>query len=479
MGLLFVPLYIKYLGMEAYGLIGAFAVLQAWLALLDAGMTPALSREMAHFKAGARSAKSIRDLLRSLEVIGGTLALIVAVGIWVLSTWMAADWFVTEKMPVSEVATAIYLMGVVAAFRLIENIYRSSLVGLEQQVSLNAVTSAIATFRGVGSVGVLAWISPTVKAFFFWHVFLSGLSVILFSLIVYRVLPRAVDRVHFSWVSIAAIWRFSAGMTLISLLSLMLMFTDKVLLSRLLSLESFGYYMFAFAVANVLNLLATPMNLAFFPRFTALLSQRDHSALVESFHLGAQLMTVLVGSAALVLVAFGDVFLDVWTRDHVLATNTYPLVAVLVIGSLLNCLMQLPYQMQLAHGWTRLTIKINVVAVVLLVPSVFWVVPQYGAIGAAWIWLVLNAFYLVVAAYFMFRKLLATEYWRWCFIDIALPLGMAAFGLYLLRLILWPGQDIWSQIVCLCIAAVSTLTITSLAAPSIRARLLFNLGRLA
>jgi O-antigen/teichoic acid export membrane protein len=37
-GLAFIPLYIKYLGIEAYGLIGMFAVLQTWLALLDAGM---------------------------------------------------------------------------------------------------------------------------------------------------------------------------------------------------------------------------------------------------------------------------------------------------------------------------------------------------------------------------------------------------------------------------------------------------------
>jgi hypothetical protein len=45
MGVAFVPLYIKYLGMEAYGLIGIFAILQAWLVLLDMGMKwPALPR---------------------------------------------------------------------------------------------------------------------------------------------------------------------------------------------------------------------------------------------------------------------------------------------------------------------------------------------------------------------------------------------------------------------------------------------------
>ena len=48
MGLVFVPVYIKYLGIESYGLIGFFASLQAWFALLDMGMTPG-------FKQGERA----------------------------------------------------------------------------------------------------------------------------------------------------------------------------------------------------------------------------------------------------------------------------------------------------------------------------------------------------------------------------------------------------------------------------------------
>jgi O-antigen/teichoic acid export membrane protein len=61
MGLAFIPLYIKYLGIEAYGLIGLFAIIQAWLSLLDMGMTPMLGREMARSTGGSHTAQSIRD----------------------------------------------------------------------------------------------------------------------------------------------------------------------------------------------------------------------------------------------------------------------------------------------------------------------------------------------------------------------------------------------------------------------------------
>ena len=35
MGLAFVPWYVRYLGIESYGLIGVFGTMQVWLALLD------------------------------------------------------------------------------------------------------------------------------------------------------------------------------------------------------------------------------------------------------------------------------------------------------------------------------------------------------------------------------------------------------------------------------------------------------------
>ena len=92
MALAFLPLYVQYLGIEAYGLIGLFGALQAWLMLLDAGMSPTLGREMARFTAGARTVQSIRDLLRSLEIVGVIVACTIGAWLWAASGWLARDW---------------------------------------------------------------------------------------------------------------------------------------------------------------------------------------------------------------------------------------------------------------------------------------------------------------------------------------------------------------------------------------------------
>ena len=171
MGIVFLPIYIGYLGIEAYGLVGLFAVMQAWLTLLDLGMTPTLNREMARFTAGVHTTHYIRDLLRSLEIVCFCIAGVIVLIILMLSTWLASDWLKAQKLPVDEVASAISIMAFVVALRFVEGIYRGALFGLERQVWYNAVSVVLATIRQVGAVAILAWVSPTIQAFFIWQAF--------------------------------------------------------------------------------------------------------------------------------------------------------------------------------------------------------------------------------------------------------------------------------------------------------------------
>src|ERR1017187_5649228 len=233
MQLAFVPLYVRYLGIEAYDLIGIFAMLQVWLTLLDMGMKPALGREMARFTGGAHNAQSIRDLLRSIELIGIAIAGGVALAIWGVSGWLASHWVTAKTLPAEVVAHAFAVMGVVTALRFIEDIYTSSILGLQRQVLQNIVTSITATVRGLGAVALLAWISPAIGAFFLWQGLISMINVALLAGIVYRALPPAPLPARFSASALVKIWRFAAGIVAISFLALLLGQVDKILLSRL------------------------------------------------------------------------------------------------------------------------------------------------------------------------------------------------------------------------------------------------------
>lgn len=478
MGLAFIPLYIQYLGMESYGLIGLFAAMQAWLTLLDMGMTPTLNREMARFTAGVRDTQSMHDLLRSLETICVVLAVAVALAVWGASGYLAGDWLNAESLPVPVVAQAISIMGLVAALRFVEGIYRGSLFGLQRQVWYNGMNSVLATLRHGGAVFVLAWLSPTIQAFFYWQAAVSLLSVAVFSAGVHRALPVPPVPARFTFEAIADIWRFASGMMAITFLAILLTQVDKVLLSRLLSLESFGYYTLAVTVAGVLYLATGPITAALYPRLVELAALENEGPLASTYHQGAQLITVLMAPVMALLCVFPESVVFVWSGDTGLAESTAPILSVFVLGVFLNGLVHMPAQLQLAYGWVSLGIRTNIVAVMVLIPAILWVVPRYGAIGAAWIWVALNTGYVLITIQFMHRRLLLREKLEWYVADVLIP-AIGAIGIMLLARWFQPiiYQDRWDWFFFLCLVTSFALAVSLVLAGRIRSTLLSLLRR--
>src|SRR5579864_3785805 len=137
MNVAFIPIYIAQIGLESFGLIGVLATLQASFALLDFGMTPLLGRETARYLSGAHTPFSIRSLLRSVEIIIVLLAVVITTLIYAASGWIANHWLGSTSFSPSSIGALLTLMGAIVGIRLVEMLYRSALMGLHRQVSLN------------------------------------------------------------------------------------------------------------------------------------------------------------------------------------------------------------------------------------------------------------------------------------------------------------------------------------------------------
>src|SRR5208283_5884335 len=77
MSLAFVPLYIRFMGIESYGLVGMFASLQALFGILDLGLSATMNREMARLSTNPENRRDARDLARTLEVMFWGLAIVI------------------------------------------------------------------------------------------------------------------------------------------------------------------------------------------------------------------------------------------------------------------------------------------------------------------------------------------------------------------------------------------------------------------
>lgn len=462
------PLYIHFLGIEAFGLIGFFLSLTAILQLLDLGLGTVLNRQFAQYSMQSDKAQEMHDLLRTLEIIYWLIGIAIGVTMAALAPAIAAYWLKPQQLSVETAAQALAMMGIAIAFQWPRALYGGGLMGLQRQVAFNLVSSITGTVNNLGGVLILWLVSPTLQAYVAWFMAISLVDTLSTGLLLWRSLPKAPARPTFRPRPLAGIWRFAAGMTGISITSVIQTQLDKVILVKVLPLDAFGYYSLASRVAGGLSYLMGPISAAFFPRFSQLLLVNDRQELARLYHRSCQLMSVLVLPPAVVLTLFSYELLFLWTQDRSIAENSYLVLGLLTAGTAFNALASLPYALQLASGWTRLTLIVNTAATLLQAPLIYIMSVKYGGVGAAIVWVIFNALYIFVGLSLMHRRLLRGELLRWYHLDIGQPLLAAVAVGSVWKWLIPFSETVWLSLLNLTLVSVATLAAAIIAAPEIR-----------
>lgn len=423
-GLVLVPLYIRFLGIEAYGLIGVYLSLTGLLSVMDMGLGATLNRELARLSASQDTGQEARNLVRTMELVYWGMGILIGAGIFVLAPLIARHWINVQVSSMATVEQAVILMGIVAALEWPGALYTGGLTGLQRQVLLNGVVAGTATIKSVGVVLVLWLVSPTITAFFKWQMLISALQTALLAAALWSALPDSGEGSAFRGSLLVRNWRFAAGMTGITVIVTVLTQIDKILLSKLLTLEAFGYYVLAFNAAGLLTHLVNPVFTALFPRFSQLAMGEGGEGLSSLYHKGCQLLSLVVLPAALTMAFFSREVLMLWIGNSATADRTYVLFGLLLIGTTMNALMTIPYALQVAFGWTRLIFLQNLVGMIFLVPALVWMIRAFGPNGAAIVWIILNLGYVAIMIPMMHRRLLKDEMWRWYLVDVGIPLAI-------------------------------------------------------
>lgn len=462
-----VPFYVRLMGIESYGLVGVYTLLLTLFSVLDLGLSTTLNRALARLTALPDGAPDARSLVRTLECLYWAVGALLGVLLVALAPLIARSWVRSQGLSVDAVAQALAIMGLVLAFQWPVALYMGGLMGLQRQVLLNGVLAVGSLVQGGGALLVLWLVAPTVQAFFLWQIIVNALQTGALAICLWRSLPAAPARPTIQWRLLHQHGAFAAGMTGISLLSVLLTQLDKIVLSRILPLQLFGYYTLAAVVANGLTYLSQPVFSALFPRFSQLVAAGSPD-LAALYRQGCELIALAIVPAAATVALFAPELLALWVRDPVVVANTATLVRLGVIGTALNGLMLLPFALQLAHGWVSLSLWKNVVALVVLAPLLVVMTTRYGAVGAPIVWIALNTAYVLVEIPLMHRRILPGQQRFWYLVALLLPISVClAIGLPL-RALLPANAPALASALYVAAVAVALLAATALALPTPR-----------
>lgn len=424
-GILILPLYLKYMGAEAYGLVGFFTMLQAWFNLLDMGLTPTVARETARFRGGATDVLSYLRLLRGLQVIFCAIALLGGGVMFAFSSAIAERWLNVQTLPLAQVQLALQLMAVGVALRWISGLYRGCISGAEHLVWLGGFNALIASLRFLGVMPVLIWIDSSPKTFFIYQTSIAIIEFAGLFLKTKKIKPKLLSTEFIGWapktltITLRENLRFSMSIAFTSSAWVIVSHADKLLLSKFLSLSDYGYFTLATLAASAVLLITGPISSALVPRMTRLQAENKEEELISLYCNATQLGTAIATSACMMLVFFPEEIIFSWTGDKNIALHVAPILQAYAIGNFLIALATFPYDLQLVKGDMKKHLQGNIIFIFFWIPSIVWSTFKYHAIGAAYTWLVLNALYFLIWLPLVHHRFMENFHWKWILQDIA------------------------------------------------------------
>lgn len=420
-GILILPLYIKYMGAEAYGLVGFFTMLQAWFAVLDLGLTPTIGRETARYFGGSMSALAYRQLFRALSVIFVFIAVLGGGVLFVFAEQVASHWLQIAMLDLREVLIAVQIMAISVALRWLGGLYRGVITGAERLVWLSGFNTIIATLKFIVVFVTMNVFGYTPVVFFLHQLVVVLIEIIGLYWMANLLLPKKntlTQAIGWSIKPITPLLKFALTIAFTSSVWVFVTQTDKLILSGILPLAEYGYFTLAVLVASAIMIISGPVSSAIMPRMANLHAQSKREEMLQVYRSGTQIVSVLAGTASLVIAFYPKQLLFAWTGDLALAEGVAPILRLYALGNALLAVGAFPYYLQYALGNLRFHLIGNVIMGVLLIPSIIWAATHFGGVGAGFAWLTINFLYLTIWVGYVHKKLISGLNVKWLYQDV-------------------------------------------------------------
>lgn len=456
---LFIPLYIKFLGIEDYSIISFSLAIVGIMIVLDAGLTVTLSKEFAS-KRNSNDDKT--NIFSTLETCYLLISAFVILSFFLFSNTLSHNWLNLKNVSPEKVNVYLRIIGIGTAFQLLSNFYNGGLLGLEKQIKANAFLIGWGIVRN-GLVIIPLIFYPSLYLFFGWQAITTIIYVIILRYSLRKILVVNDARFWIFRIDKAVLrktWRFAGGILLISIVAAVNSQMDKLAISKLLPIEILGFYTLAYSMAQIPIMIVNPVAIATLPRFTSLFSENRNEEAVVLFERTFKFTSILVFSISSAFIIFSRDLIWIWTNSETLSNNAALFVPYLTIGTGMIALQILPYNIALSNSYTRLNNIIGISSLILTIPGYWIMTSVFGPIGAAITMAVVQFLITFVYLYFINRLFLHRKSYLKIFVaDFILPFLISITSVLLISYIPFSTQG---KVLRLCLIAFSLVVSVSL-----------------
>ena len=390
LALLVIPIQIRVLGVDAFGLLAFITSLQVLFNTLDLGLSPTIAREVAIDS--SPDLQHSRDLLQTLSVAYVALGVLLGGVVIVGAGWLSEHWLDLGGLPIASARSALQFGGLVIMFRWPVSFFTGVLMGRRRFGVLNLLRVVASSMAMIGGALVIVAFANLVL-FTMWLALSALVEVVLYLVATFRLVPGLSLRPRVSRQAIERVRHFAVSMSVVRVLNIAIRESDHLMLSVLAPIEVLGYYALAYRVVSGLITVQSFVTTALFPTFAADYERGEMGRLVANYNRATQGLIFLCAGPIALLMFFGYPILRIWTSAEMAALAT-PILSLLAPGFLLGISVAIASTLATASGHTGFVIRRNLVGLGLYLPLLYIGITRGGAIGAAAVWLIINASFL-------------------------------------------------------------------------------------
>jgi O-antigen/teichoic acid export membrane protein len=304
-----------------------------------------------------------------------------------MSTYISAHWLKLGDLPIGLGILSVCGAALIFLFQFPGALYRSFLIGSQAQVPLNKILVVANIFRHVGGI-ILVYLYPSVATYIAWQVLVALCETLVRRARVWSLLGSPGRRDGWDLKELSHFFRLIRGLSIAIWFGALFVQLDKVILSKMVSLEEFGYYSIASSVSLGVLQLIYPILQAVQPKAIAL---KDDPILLRQLYMKLFLLILIVFS--LVILGFflvGKPLISLWLGHADAAKYVYEFCSMLLVGTAFNALYNVGYMDWVVCGRARNILALNLFSLALTMIFLPIAIDAYGTKGATLGWVVIN-----------------------------------------------------------------------------------------
>jgi O-antigen/teichoic acid export membrane protein len=374
------PLYISYLGMGSYGLIGVLVLVQSIAMLLEFGLPLVLTRSISKLRATPKFEEKISKLFKSFEIIFYLFALLsLSIGVAIL--WINPTLIHSSSLPDSIVFTSLILIFLQASFRLPLIIYQSVLTGFEKIVDLSLFSAVFIMIRLGGSAVLLVFFSIDIVQFFLYQLVVLIAEVIYARRLCWNISGLNI-KTSFSFKYAYSEIKFIKVSFLVTLLGVFLAQFDRFILTTTLSLEEFGMYSLVALFGSAITVLGYPIGSVSFPAFSKSVQSQNFQKLAGDIEQFLNIKFVLILPIGLFAVVYVKELIPFYIGSN-MSTKFIDILPIYMLGAIFAALIPSFNGLILSSNSPSNSLKVLLVMSIIYLPMLPFLINTYGIVGAS------------------------------------------------------------------------------------------------